>query len=671
MQTLVFLDIETYSPVDLGVHGPRVYAEHAEILMIQMAQDNEPVELYEIDSPDPSWGIAAAVRRIQALLARDPSTVRFVIHNGYAFDLVLLERCLGLKIPVDQVVDTMNRARLHGYPKANLAALCAYHKIPETLSKKQGGQLVKLFCCGPVRVHTRDTDPSAWQEFRAYAEHDIIALREVYKRLPRTNVTSWERKVELASQRMNARGLPLDRVSAERIHKRIGELNNNIHSELGRLSGGAITSPGQRARLLEYLKARGVDLPDTQGVTLQAFLDGPEHECTELVEAFAEGQTTSTAKYTSLLDRSVMDATGTYRLYDSLNYRGAVQTGRWSATGFQPQNLPSRRTLDPEEITRLLVSGEEPRNYWAFAKSALRQMIQAPSGTKILIVDYSGIESRIQAAIAGDAAKLQRFRDFDEGKGPDSYVFAYSQAFGIPVDQVTPFQRSIGKVMELALGYQGGPGAFLRMAMDYRIDLAELVSTVRLPWTITDKARSSWYYEQNRSTPYEVFEACYGLVQLWRQRHPKIVGMWNALQSDLDAVDTGIGRFDLPLPSGRTLFYYNLKRDPEGAWIYSAPVESSTSIIEKHLYGGKLFQNICQATSADILGDAMVRLQEHRDHDRTSAELIFTVHDELVLLMSESEDPRTLVLPEIMKPPSFLPDIPLNISWKSCNRYQK
>ncbi len=670
MKSLMYLDIETYSPVDLGTHGTRAYAQGgAQVLMIQLAVNDGPVELYEIDAESEDTSIEAGRRRLEHWI-NDPENHRFVIHGGFNFDLILLEQCLGVVIPPRMVIDTVNRARLHGYPGASLNALCGFLGVPDTLSKREGGRLIRLFCIGPTREHTRATHPADWELFRRYAIQDIRSLREVFKRLPKINCTPWEREVEIASQLMNARGIPIDIENARRIVTKLDQLKHSLTDRLTELSGGEVTSPGQKARLLKYLANRGIVLPDTQGDTLADFLEGPETPCTDLVEAFAEGNVTSTAKYQKILDLAVPDATGAYKIKDSLNYRGAVQTGRWSAKGFQPQNLPGRGIQDSTIVERILDSGEEPEKYWSFAKSALRQMIKAKPGKKLLIVDYAGIESRIQAVLANETAKIQCFRDFDAGIGPDSYILAYSEAFRVPIEEVTPFQRTIGKVMELALGYQGGPGAFLKMAQVNKIHLPTLIETVSLPGDVFQKVQDS-YEHVKPDIPRDVYIACSGLVHLWRRRHSGIVSEWTRLQRELNTQDTADTRFVVELPSKRKLFYYGVQRSNEGQWTHVTRNEISNTLEHRGLYGGRIFQNMCQATSADILADVMVRLQDHLDHRRTSAELIFTVHDELVLQMDIAEDPWAFVLPEIKKAPSFLPGIPLNISWKSCNRYQK
>lgn len=708
MKTLVFLDIETYSPIDLTVYGARTYAGHdSRIIMVQLAVNDGPVELYE---PGPNkvlekgfsgcftfnlpavkggrsiYNLPALKERLESWI-QDPE-VRFVIHNGYGFDCILLEACLGIKIPPRMVIDTVNRARLHGFPGASLSDLCRIAGIPEGLSKKNGKALIDLFCrpakflrpgsctqaveeyrANRANEPNKHTHPKEWEEFREYGRQDVIALRALYHRLPRINVSQWERDVEIASQQMNERGLPVDIDNVQKIADNLVPLRSAINLRLRHLSNGIIDSPGQRKRLMLYLEERGHVIPDTRSETLEDFLAGPENDCTELVEAFLDGQKTSTSKYQRILDLAIRDSDGTHRIKDALVYRGAIQTGRWSARGFQPQNLPSRRTLPPEEVERILNDGTRPKDYHGFAKSALRQMIQAPVGKKILVVDFAGIESRIQAVLGNETRKIQAFREFDAGTGPDSYVLAYSKAFGVPVSQVTKFQRTIGKVMELALGYQGGPNAFRNMALVNGIKLVDLVESVSLSEDIENEAIRA-YYKADTDMPKEVYIACSGLVRIWRARHPGIVALWDTYAQELDNLMPTDTVYKARVPSGRWLFYYEMQRE-SGQWSHITRDERSNALHRRGLYGGKVFQNICQATSADILADVMVRLQRRLDSGETTAELIFTVHDELVLLMDEAEDPGDLVLPEIKTPPSFLPDIPLNVSWKLCNRYQK
>ncbi|EMS7588382.1 DNA polymerase, partial [Salmonella enterica subsp. enterica serovar Newport] len=197
----------------------------------------------------------------------------------------------------------------------------------------------------------------------------------------------------------------------------------------------------------------------------------------ELLAIRLQASTTSTSKYKSLMKGVSSDG----RLRGTLQFCGASRTGRWAGRLFQPQNLP-RPSLEQEQIDEgieALKAGCADLlfdNIMELTSSALRGCIMAPEGKKLVVSDLSNIEGRKLAWLAGEQWKLDAFREYDEGTGPDLYKLAYARAFNISPDNVDKYQRQIGKVMELGLGFGGGVAAFLTFALVYGLDLDELAN---------------------------------------------------------------------------------------------------------------------------------------------------------------------------------------------------
>jgi DNA polymerase len=235
------------------------------------------------------------------------------------------------------------------------------------------------------------------------------------------------------------------------------------------------------------------------------------------------------------------------------------------------------------------------------------------------------------AWLAGEAWKTKAFADFDAGKGDDIYKLAYARAFDIDPRDVNGDQRQIGKVMELALGYQGGVGAFLTFATAYGMDLGKM-SAAALP-----KIPSPLLHEAHGLTQ-EIFIACDSLKRLWREAHPRISSWWDNLQTcavqavrnpgvEYKARSVTIVRdgawLKIKLPSGRFLSYPGVRVNDEGGLSYMGMNQYSRKWERIGTYGGKIAENITQAAARDIMAHAMPRAED------AGFEIVFTVHDEL------------------------------------------
>jgi DNA polymerase len=458
------------------------------------------------------------------------------------------------------------------------------------------------------------------------------------------------------------------------------------------LTDGFLDSAMQRDRLLDFVFAEhGVGFADLRGATLDKFLSREDVDpaLRDLLNVRVQASTTSTAKYKTL--DKVVSSDG--RLRGTKQFCGASRTGRWSGKLFQPDNLP-RPTLSAEEVEIGIVALKGDcvdlafENPLAVASSALRSVIIAPPGKKLVVADLSNIEGRGLAWLAGEEWLLQAFRDFDAGVGPDIYKLSYAKSFGITPDEVTKAQRQIGKTQTLALGYAGGISAFVTFALAYGIDLDKMAEDawpalpdekIReaedfLEWQATRKDAKVFPISHRAQVTCEVFK------RLWREAHPHIVAWWRELE---DAMRTAI---DSP---GRTVQGVNFKARRDGAWVrlrlpsgrflcYPQPRIDDNEITyagtnqftrkweRVKTYSGKLAENMTQAFARDVMGANMPRI------DEAGYETILTVHDEVITEAPDTDDYNAEHLSELLAAtPPWGAGMPLAAAGFEAKTYRK
>lgn len=585
----LFADLETFSPLNLPQVGSFRYAEDCEILLWGYAIDNEPARVWDCTNPQTKEmpeALAKALKEVQA------GERKIVWHNGMMFDTVVLA-AHGYHIPLEMIVDTMVIAYQHGLPGA-LGDLCDVLRMPTDKAKdKDGKRLVQLFCkpqpeCYKVRRHDRYTKPEDWIKFVNYCRLDVEAERELFKALPKWNCTEWEHRLQVLDAEINRRGMQIDVDLAEAAVE-LSERNKKLLAEeTQRQTNGEVGAATQRDALIDYMaREYGWKIDTMTKAELEKRVDDPSvpEPVRELLKLRLMSTKTSIQKFKALLRRVNKDG----RMRGGLQFRGASRTGRWSGRGFQGQNL-ARPTVSQKEIdfaTEVLKQRDGTFECFyddpsVILPNLLRGEIIAPPGKKLIVADYSNVEGRVLAWLAGEEWKLQAFRDFDAGHGHDLYKLAYAKAFGVKPEDVTKPQRQIGKVLELALGYGGGAPAFARFAKAYGIDLSDMAEYVKstAPRAVWLEAVDGYPYfvEKNRTggLEREPFIACDVLKRLWRKSNPKIVQFWanvgQAVQKAIvsrEGVRVGYVAFArtesflvIRLPSGRLLCYPSPKTNP-------------------------------------------------------------------------------------------------------------
>jgi DNA polymerase len=677
--------LETYSETPIA-NGTHAYAADAEILLVAYAWDDEPVQVDDVT-------IAAPRLSLRDALA-DPD-VRVVIHNSH-FDRTVIRHAWGIDIPTSRIHDTMVQALSHGLP-GSLGMLCEILGLPTDKAKdKDGKRLIQLFTkpLGKNRIlrrATRETHPAEWERFKAYAASDIEAMREVMRLMPMVNMTPTETALWQLDQTINDRGVAIDMELVDAAINAVAKAQHELTERATQLTEGQVANTTQGAALrLHILEYYGVNMPDLQMATVtKALAMDIDPALRELLTVRLQASSTSTAKYKVLRKGTSADG----RLRGLLQFNGAARTGRWAGRLFQPQNLP-RPTLKQDQIdlgiaamkfgcAHLIVD-----DVMELASSAIRSCIVAPPGKKLVVADLSNIEGRDQAWLANEEWKLKAFRDFDEGNGPDLYKLAYSKSFGVAPDKVNKDQRQVGKVQELALGYEGGVGAFATFAGAYGIDLEDLAVKVL---ELADEelvARADYYLERvikEKKPRYglsdDAFVACDVLKRAWRVAHPNISGYWGRLKNAVTQALFTRGQtyttlglkikaakswLLITLPSGRSLCYPSPKVMEDGSITYMGVDQFTRKWTRIHTHGGKLFENLCQAIARDVMAANMPLIEA------AGYQIVLTVHDEIIAEAPDSPEYNVDHMAALLAtPPSWAQDMPLAAAGFETYRYRK
>ena len=653
---ILWLDRETWCELDLKEVGTYKYAEQAEDLIVTYAINDDEVQAWDVTA-DPY-----CPDDLQAAL-EDPSFV-VICHNS-AFDKAIHRHQTHLpQPPLERWQCTMAIALSHALP-ASLGELGRVLGLPSEQQKdKDGKRLIRLFtrpqpANRKVRRATRLTHPEDWAKFISYAKDDVVAMRACYYRMPKWNwnasaIAEWH-----LDQRMNERGFRVDTeltkagvMAAETEKARIGVRFRELTMTI-------VDRPSQREQFMAFLNQMfDLNLEDTQSETFRRLIDagGLHPTCVELMELAMMANKTSTAKYAKL--DPMVQSDGRFR--GGLQFAGASRTRRWAGRGPQYHNLPARG-LPATELVSLYVEHLKNGTHDLFfgdlmkyGAAALRHTVIAEEGMKLVVADLSNIEGRKLSWFAQEQWKLQAFRDFDAGTGPDLYkITAASILGGSPYDVSKKNRNVFGKVPDLASGYQGGVAGYQTFARAYGVVMAEHWGTIleQIEPEHVEKAKQNlekWGREQLVTLEIDEIEwlASETCKLKWRARHPATVSFWYNLQRAIKAAITNQGTqfavapylkvkcvkfldqtwLVIQLPSGRYLTYFepHLLRDGTICYWGDASEEGKTTRqwIRCFTHGGKVTGNVSQTSARDTL---MSGLTKAEDRGYTP---ILSVHDE-------------------------------------------
>lgn len=619
MERHMSIDIETRSGADIGKAGLYRYAQDGEfsILLFAYKLDDNPVEVVDLENGEE---IPPVVRA--ALADAD------VTKHAYnaAFEWYCLNRA-GYVTPLSQWRCTMIHGMYCGYP-AGLDAAGKAVGLPQDKQKLAVGRaLIRYFCtpCRPTksnggrRWNLPRHAPEKWRLFKEYCKQDVVTENEILKRLGFFPVPAAEEHLWQMDIRMNAFGVRVDNDLIEGALAIGDSSTRELTEEAYQLTG--LDNPNSPSQIQEWLRSRaGTDLPNLQKATVEEALrreDLPDN-ARRILEIRQQMGKTSVKKYAAMQAAKCEDD----RIRGLTQFYGASRTGRWAGRLVQMQNLP-RNYLKTLDYARNLVKA---RNYegirllYGNVPDTLSQLIRTafiPSeGHKFVVADFSAIEARVIAWLAGEQWVNEVFAT--HGK---IYEATASQMFHVPIEKIVKGNpeyalRQKGKVATLALGYQGGPHALVSMgALDMGLTEEELPDIVQRWRNANPRIRDLWY---------AVEEAA---LQTMLTAQPQGVrGLIFRLEGDLVF---GQSFLTVQLPSGRKLFYPRpfLQENQFGklAVHYFALGQQSHKWEITSTYGGKMTENIVQAVARDCLAEVLKRIED------LGLQVVFHVHDEVII----------------------------------------
>lgn len=612
------IDIETKSSADIGKTGLYRYAQDPDfsVLLFAYMEDDLPVQVVDL-----AMGEAIPTRILAAM--RDPHITKHA-YNA-AFEWYCLNRA-GYETPLDQWKCTMIHGLYCGYT-AGLEATGKAIGLPQDKRKLTTGKaLIRYFCvpCKPTKSNGGRTwnlprhAPEKWKLFKEYNGQDVVTEHEILKRLqafpmPEAEWQQWRMDVQ-----MNAFGVRVDTGLIQGALEVGGRTMEELTREAYRITG--ISNPNSPTQILGWLEEQGIPLDNLTKETVAGTLertDLPETVRRVLMIRQQMGKT-SIKKYTAMDTAKCEDD----RIRGLTQFYGASRTGRWAGRLVQLQNLPRNylRTLDS---ARNLV---KQKNYVAVkalygnVPDTLSQLIRTafiPSeGHKFVVADFSAIEARVIAWLAGEEWVNEVFAT--HGK---IYEATASQMFHVPIEKIVKGNpeyalRQKGKVATLALGYQGGTSALIQMgALDMGLAEEELPDIVHRWRNANPRIRDLWY---------AVEEAA--LQVMYTAQPQAINGLIFRLEGD---VIYGQSFLTVQLPSGRKIFYPKpfLQENKFGKQaIHYYTVGQQTHKWEvTSTYGGKMTENIVQATARDCLAETLRRIHA------LGLQVVFHVHDEVII----------------------------------------
>ncbi len=477
------IDFETRSTVDLKKSGVYRYAEDpsTEILCMSWCVGDEAVQSWAPGEPDPT-----------PLLDHITAGGTVVAHNAGFEHAIWNAKTPNWwpRLAIEQQDCTMARAVVSALP-AGLDQLGTALKLP--VQKDKEGQRLMMQMCKPRRFEG-DT-PIWWEDaercgrLREYCDRDVET--EVKADAVLSPLTASERRVWLLDQTINDRGVAIDKASVERAIEVVAEAQKRADERMWWLTDGEVRKCGEVARIVAWLNARGIPCEsvakgEVEEIVLSSQMMGDD-TAEEVIRLRRAASRASTAKYKAMLASVCRDG----RVRGSLAYH-AAGTGRWAGRLIQPQNLPridaEKELSDILRIIELLAENVGraetcdriellvgPAMEWL--SKCLRAMLMAGPGKKFVSGDFSNIEGRTNAWISGEAWKVQAFRDYDAGVGPDLYRLAYAKSFGVDIDAVTKADRQIGKTMELACIAEGQ-----QVLTDTGLKAIEAITRTDLVW---------------------------------------------------------------------------------------------------------------------------------------------------------------------------------------------
>ena len=654
--TTLAIDIETYSDVSLTECGVYKYvdSDNFKILLLAYAFDDEEVKIIDL-----ACGEKLPDRVLKALL--DKNVVKSAFNAQ--FERVCINKYFGIK--TENWECTMVKSLSLGFP-GNLDSVGKVIGLEPDLQKLMTGKnLIRIFSV-PKNVKKNnqvsmleekfrilpEDRPEEWQLFKEYCMRDVETERAIRKKLSRFETLPQEKKLYELDQKINDRGVLIDLKMAKSAIAINTEQTERLTKKYKEITG--LDNPNSLVELKDFIKQR-------TGKVVKSIT---KHNINELKEKLKDYEDvvaaleirerlskSSIAKYKKMIDVACSDG----RARGLLQFYGAG-TGRWAGRLIQVQNLPQNHIPDLDIAREIVKNGNLDllemmyNNPSDVLSQCIRTAIIPKPGYKFIVADFSAIEARVIAWLAGEQWRLDVFRS--HGK---IYEASASQMFKVPIEQITKGSplRQKGKIAELALGYQGSVGALKSMGA-LKMGLTE--------------------------------EELQPLVDTWRLSNPKIVQFWYDTENKvIEAIENRTtvrinkylrviyrsGMLFIELPSGRQLAYPKPKIVEHDKFpgkkkiIYQVINENTYQWGEVDTYGGKLVENIVQATARDCLAHSMLKL------DKLGYRIVMHVHDEIVIEIEKNRDELEKVCDIMGEEIPWAPGLPLRADGYECSYYQK
>ena len=600
MKTLS-IDIETYSEASLSSTGVYRYAADPSftILLFAYSVDAGPVQIVDLAQGE------SLPAEVEAALS-DPAVEKWAFNAQ--FERVCLSAYLGERLDPRGWYCSLVWSTYAGIPLNMAGVAQALHL--ETEKMTVGKDLIRKFSqpCKATKSNggrTRNLPEHAmedWETFKAYCVRDVEVERAIASRLSPLPMPSFEWENYWRDQRFNDLGVGIDVELASKAVEADLEIKEALYTQMRHWTG--VENPQSVTQLLGWLQEHGAHLPSLAKADVASALDEADGTVAEVLAARLEIAKSSVKKYEKMLDCVCPDG----RAHGLLQFMGAGRTGRWAGRLVQVQNLPRQTFGDLEEAAALVKAGQADMLgvLWGSAPNVLSELIRAAfvaaPGNRFLVADFSAIEARVIAWLAGEQWVLDLFKN-----GGDIYCETGTRMFGQEVKKHSPL-RQRAKVAVLACGYQGGVGALKAMGGE-KLGLGE------------DEMAS--------------------IVDAWRKANPRIAQMWwDVNRAALEAIKNGtsqmvgrikvyqkLGALVIALPSGRELIYPSPRVGEnrfggESITFMGLGLNRKWGRIET--YGGKLVENIVQATARDVLAHSMATLEA------AGYPTVMHVHDEVI-----------------------------------------
>ncbi len=646
----LFIDLETYSDVDLSKSGVYRYAQSSnfEILLFAYSVDKGPVQVINIKENEQI--------PTDVLNALTDNSVKKYAYNA-VFERICLSKYLGYPIgmylsPNSWYCDMVHAATL-GLPLSleNVGIVLGIEKQKLTIGKS----LIKYFCipCTPTKANgyrTRNLphhDRDKWNEFIKYNKRDVETEMEIHNRLAKFPVLEQEWDNYHLDQRINDYGIMID-LDFVNHAIRCDEENQENNIEKVKLITG-VNNPNSPKQLKEWLIEQGMtEIDSLSKADVTRLLKDATGNVEEILKLRQDIAKSSVKKYIAMQNVVCKDD----RCRGLIQFYGANRTGRYAGRLIQMQNLPQNH-LEPLSEARELIRMENLDGTLAkfgAISTVLSELIRTAfipkKGYRFIVSDFSAIEARVLAWLAKEEWRLELFRN-----GGDIYCMSASKMFGVPVEKngINKELRQKGKIAELACGYGGSVGALKAFgAVALGIKETELK----------------------------------GIIDKWREANPNIIKLWwevdkaakNVITNKSTLMCYGLkfsyekGIMFIELPSKRRLAYCKPRIGINALGLKCITYEGigtgkKWERIES--YGPKLVENIVQGIARDILAEAMMRLYKN------GYKITMHIHDEVVLEVEENVSTVEEVCRIMKISPTWAKDLPLNADGYECKFYKK